>query len=872
MKATDFKTWCRVMGLWLAITLFYVGTAWGQDPVQDDNGNYLIGTADQLEWLANKVNSDGGTYNVKLTADIDYSTKTTMIGYNQDKPYMGIFDGQFHTVKVKFETSTDGTALFRYIAASTVRNLRVTGELKGVSRTAGIAGYAIKKDNSSNGLLFSNCETAVYIHDCTSECSSGILGDVGTVSSTIESCIVKGSFKNLPEIGGFIGWRGGGPNINISNCFMVASSESINVGSTGNNQNFIRGYTANIGSNCFYLNAINNDTQGAQKDVDYFKSAAAATVLGGAWEQGDPCPVFNKSSINPVYQVKCIVGENTYMSYAYNQNIVFPYPDGYTYQWYDAEAGGTLYTVLSTVTKDLVLYGRDKQQYQFTLTSPTEQKLTYQTAMLEYDLSTLLSDDAVLQCGVMKYEVKSESSLPEGLSLDEKTGKISGTPTKLGRSTTTIVVTAANTYQQETDVSFSVVTGLTITPKAQQYLYQGEPILYDSTGVIGDDTPLTGSLALEGTGESRKIIQGSLKLNEQDGKNYTLTFITGVTATYYDTDPKEVDVELTAPGENGWYNSKDGVTFTAPDGFQIQPAGSEVKADPEYSASFVYTTEGDYTVKYNLRRTTTKVVYPHEQAVKYDATAPALKGGAPTVSNLVATFTLTDAGSGIASYSYTLDDGSKAEENGVGGKAEYSFQVTGKAGQHEMELKVTDAVGNTETYSGITFELKDAPPYVPPVSYYYTVTLPEVEGATLSQRPGGHTVEEGYDFSFTLTLDAAYDQSVPVVTTSRGETLTPDIVGRYRIRNVEEDITVSITGIFPNDDPTANAAIAGEVQVKAIGSVLYIYTPNKETVSIFTLTGTLLKQQCTAGSTEIRLPAGMYLIRVEGRTYKVVIR
>ncbi|WP_370039063.1 hypothetical protein [Parabacteroides sp. AF48-14] len=33
-----------------------------------------------------------------------------------------------------------------------------------------------------------------------------------------------------------------------------------------------------------------------------------------------------------------------------------------------------------------------------------------------------------------------------------------------------------------------------------------------------------------------------------------------------------------------------------------------------------------------------------------------------------------------------------------------------------------------------------------------------------------------------------------------------------------------------------------------------------------------MKQQRTTGSTEHRLPAGLYLVRVDGRTYKVVIR
>ena len=358
-------------------------------------------------------------------------------------------------------------------------------------------------------------------------------------------------------------------------------------------------------------------------------------------------------------------------------------------------------------------------------------------------------------------------------------------------------------------------------------------------------------------------------MTEESAKTYDLKFLEGVKAT----NPADVDVALTPDGNNGWFKTKGGIIFNAPDGFEIAFTGSELKADPTYGSSFTYTTEGVSTVRYNLRRTTTQTVYEKTREVKYDATLPALKGGAPVIDYLKATFTLTDATSGIASYSYTLDGNSsnKVENNSVGGKAEESFTVTDKAGQHQMELTVTDVAGNTET-SSISFELKSKP-YIPPVvSNYYTVTLPEVEGVILNRKPGGHTVEEGYDFLFTLTLDAGYDLSIPVVTTSRGETLTPDIAGRYRIRNVEEDITVSITGVFPNDDPTANAAINGEVQVKALGSTLYIYTPKEETLSVYTLTGHLLKQQRTTGSTEHRLPAGLYLVRVDGRTYKVVIR
>ena len=76
--------------------------------------------------------------------------------------------------------------------------------------------------------------------------------------------------------------------------------------------------------------------------------------------------------------------------------------------------------------------------------------------------------------------------------------------------------------------------------------------------------------------------------------------------------------------------------------------------------------------------------------MKLDVSAPALKPGSPVVSNLQATFTLTDAGSGIASYSYSLDGAAEVTENVAGAPAEHSFTVTDKAGQHTLTLKATD--------------------------------------------------------------------------------------------------------------------------------------------------------------------------------------
>ena len=433
-----------------------------------------------------------------------------------------------------------------------------------------------------------------------------------------------------------------------------------------------------------------------------------------------------------------------------------------------------------------------------------------------------------------------------------------------------------NTAEKPAEFTIEKVV-LTITPESDQILYKDEPILYTvSEGIIGQEKPLNdGKLGLEQVnGDSYKITLGTLGVNADDGKNYTISFSENIQATCFNQPAGDADVNLSEPptGADGWHTDKNGITFTAPKGFEIALTGStELKSEPAYGESFIWDTEGEHEVAYNLRRIGTESVYSKSKTIKFDCTPPVHQDGSPAISNLQATFTLADAGSGIASFSYVLDGNAEVEETLADTPHEHSFSLTDKAGKHTFVLKATDVAGNTVTYPDIAFELRS--PYVPPVAYYYTVTLPAVEGVTLSRKPGGHTVEESYSFSFTLKLDAEYDKSVPVVTTTRGETIEPDKNGKYVIRNVEEDIDISITGIFRNDDPTANASIQGEVQVKALGHTLYIYTSKEEAVFIYTATGYLLKQQMVTGSTHIGgLPAGIYFVRIKERAYKVMIR
>lgn len=176
---------------------------------------------------------------------------------------------------------------------------------------------------------------------------------------------------------------------------------------------------------------------------------------------------------------------------------------------------------------------------------------------------------------------------------------------------------------------------------------------------------------------------------------------------------------------------------------------------------------------------------------------------------------------------------------------------------------------------GILYTKKSTPPSPPPPSYYY-VTLPAVEGVTTDPAAGEYRILEYRSYEFTLTVQEGYrERSVPVVTTSRGETLEPRISdGVYVITDIDDDITVSITGILPDEDPSVdNAQITSGTKVWTQGSTLCIYTDTPARIDIYTLAGSLKQRlDIPAGETKRTLAPGLYLLTLKGKTYKIMIR
>ena len=191
------------------------------------DGVISIGTAEELNTLAFMLrnNVNGTSYNVKLTADIDYTEykngSTSAIGVSENLPFKGEFDGQNHTITVDLESYSTRFGFFGTVQGK-VHNLKLAGKItaKGRNQTSGFCGLLKGNDNK-----IYNCVSTVEIID--SQSGDGTIGGFCAVTydaTSIENCAFYGQI-NAPQRdgnGGFVGWCNSGASTTIKNCLIVA--------------------------------------------------------------------------------------------------------------------------------------------------------------------------------------------------------------------------------------------------------------------------------------------------------------------------------------------------------------------------------------------------------------------------------------------------------------------------------------------------------------------------------------------------------------------------------------------------------------------------------------------------------------------------
>ena len=173
--------------------------------------------------------------NYKLTKDINLKSKTwTPIGTTSE-PFTGTFDGNGHTIKkLKTKESEDYQGLFGFTKDAVIKNLRVSGVVKGNMYVGGIAGQmeggrivncvndakVIGVDQVGglvgriSGAIAINCQNNAKITG-TGRCTGGITADLFP-SGTIYNCVNLGDIVGGYELNG--GISGGSTSGEIANC------------------------------------------------------------------------------------------------------------------------------------------------------------------------------------------------------------------------------------------------------------------------------------------------------------------------------------------------------------------------------------------------------------------------------------------------------------------------------------------------------------------------------------------------------------------------------------------------------------------------------------------------------------------------------
>ena len=460
---------------------------------------------------------------------------------------------------------------------------------------------------------------------------------------------------------------------------------------------------------------------------------------------------------------------------------------------------------------------------------------------------------------------------------------------------TVIIAPQKNKYFGGSSVEkqFTITAGtLTVTPEDGQVLYQDESTTYFPTytysGQVSGETPaFTDHLKWDNS--DKKIKSGNLALADNNAgnfkaSNYTLTV--DETKSFTLIAENIADKEATPEAADGnpkvsdWYTGN--VIIKAPTDFKIkQTRVTELRSTDDWTAtSLTFDREGKHTVRYQLKRDgRTNPLTEKSVDINLDKSAPTI--GEPVKGADGKSFTLKvgDAYSGIASITYNLNSaGETTVSDFTQGDKSYTLSLTPlDYGTHSIAVTVTDVAGHSTTDTR-SIELKKTEnpdqPVVKPDPIYYTVTIPAVEGATTDPVAGEYQVESWSSFRFYLTLDSDYNQSEPVVTTDRGETLIPRTSdGAYIVKYVRDDVAISIDGIVKNPDPVANEELQTEgIRIYAGGGYLHIQTPKPEKVYIFTPDGRLKTMlPVTDSGDRIALPKGVYFVKAGERVYKTVL-
>ena len=236
------------------------------------------------DWMTNDYENYKDKH-YKLGNDV---SATKMVG-TLDYPFCGTFDGQGHTLNVKYSATSSLCSPFSSVSGTSsapvvIKNLHVAGTIISTSNNAtGFVGIVIENGN----LTIENCRSSVDI-ESTYEGNGRHSGFVsrGDADATIsiKDCVFDGSIDapNSGQCAGFLATKQNRyVEVTIENCLFAPST--INVKNDAN-KTFARGNDNTI-TNCYYTQALG--TAQGEEGILLYDGGVPATANAGVISRFD---------------------------------------------------------------------------------------------------------------------------------------------------------------------------------------------------------------------------------------------------------------------------------------------------------------------------------------------------------------------------------------------------------------------------------------------------------------------------------------------------------------------------------------------------------------------------------------------------------
>ena len=146
----------------------------------------------------------------------DVGPVTHMVG-DSVHPFVGVFDGNGHTLTVAISGTGDCAAPFSVIDGATISNLVVTGTVSGGNHSAGLVGTC----GATGPNVIRDCTVSVAVSG--TGYLGGIVGHGGQGTLSFEGCVFSGAVSGFSAFaGGLMGWSNS-MALNVTNCLSAGT-------------------------------------------------------------------------------------------------------------------------------------------------------------------------------------------------------------------------------------------------------------------------------------------------------------------------------------------------------------------------------------------------------------------------------------------------------------------------------------------------------------------------------------------------------------------------------------------------------------------------------------------------------------------------